>query len=80
MANRDLLQGLADNPALCQAVFELIEEQFALDQISTTISNEYIGQIVRANIDGRAKVAAAFKIIAQYKSPPSERPKVNKAI
>lgn len=67
--NKDILRGIADNPALLQAVLDLIHEKFSMDQISTNMDNQKIGEVVRANIEGRAKVDAAFKELAQYRSP-----------
>ena len=79
MLNKEILKGLADNPALFAALKELIYEKFAMDQISTSMNNEVIGQIVRANIEGKKKVEDAFREIEQYKTAPVLTPYINRA-
>ena len=74
-----VLQQIADNPALLQAVRNGIEAEFALDNLNTTMTNDAIGQVVRANIDGRARVEEAFKKILSLKSVPQTPEKTNPA-
>lgn len=80
MENKDVLRSIADNMALLAAVKEVIDSKFALDDINTGMQNEAIGQVVRANIEGRARVEEAFKEILSYKSVPKAGDKSNPAI
>jgi hypothetical protein len=77
MQNKEILRQLADNIALLAAVKYVIESKFALDGINTQMNNESIGQVVRANIDGRARVDEAFKEILTYRSVPKGGDKLN---
>lgn len=69
----EILKLLADNPALTDAVREVIERHFNADVISERMTNEEIGQITRARVSGLEKVAAAFKDIERFRSVP-DRP------
>lgn len=77
MDRKEILRGLADNEVLFTALKELIAEKFSMDNISTNMNNEVIGQIVRANIEGKARVELAFKDIEQCKSPGTLPEKIN---
>ncbi len=68
--NKAVLQGFADNDMLIQAVKDVIETEFTLDLLNTNMTNEAIGQVVRANLDGRSRVESAFAKIALCKSVP----------
>lgn len=77
--DKNILQGLADNTALLNAIKAVIDSKFALDDVNTGMQNEAIGQVVRANIEGRARVEEAFKEILSHKSPPATTGKKNPA-
>lgn len=64
----DILKVIADNPALLTAVREVIEKHFSLDNIDTSLTNEEMGEVVRAKVDGLKMVSAAFKEIERHKS------------
>lgn len=67
----DILKALADNPALCDALKALLEKQFTLDTIDVdnpVVSNEHIGEQVRARIVGLRKIQGAFDELAKYKT------------
>ncbi len=66
--SNSILQIIADNKALFDAVEALLEEEFSLDGVSTDLSNEEMGQVVRARVDGIARVRAAFKKIEHFRS------------
>jgi len=69
--NKDLLRTFADNELLVQAVREVIEDKFFVDALSTEDTNEFLGQRVRARIEGLAKLDEAFTEIASFKTTPS---------
>lgn len=69
----EVLKVIADNPLLLQAVRELLEKQFSEEVAFDSLSDEHIGQITRARVNGLKKIAAAFKEIEAYKSVP-DRP------
>ena len=64
----NILKIIADNPALMDALKEVIYKQFNFDNVSNQMTNENIGQAVRSRIDGKILVDNAFKEIAKYKT------------
>lgn len=66
--DKAILKGIADNPALLGAVRQMIEEEFSLDEIATTMSNEKMGEVIRARIEGLKKVDRAFQKIERYRT------------
>lgn len=68
----NLLKIIADNPALMDALKEVIYKQFTFDNVSNLMTNENIGQVVRSRIDGKILVDNAFKEIAKYKTVAEE--------
>jgi hypothetical protein len=79
MDDKTTLSGFADNSTLVAAVRAVIEKQFTLDDIQTNMTNDIIGQVVRARLDGLKKVDEAFKEIARYKTVPAPQPSSNPA-
>jgi hypothetical protein len=77
--NDSILKGIADNPALLKAVRDVIEEQFNLDEIPTTMTNEAMGQVVRARVEGLKKIDKAFIKIASYATFSEKKASVNPA-
>lgn len=63
------LKIIADNPALLKELKELLLKQFSFDNISNQMTNENIGQVVRARIDGKILVESAFREIEKLKTP-----------
>lgn len=63
-----ILKSFADNPALFKAVKELVRGKFYEDGVFTGMTNEELGQIVRARIDGLKKVDEAFAEIESHKT------------
>jgi hypothetical protein len=63
-----LLKSLADNQELFDAVRLKIMQKFQIADVSDSESNEHIGQVVRARIDGRKLVEEAFREIATLKT------------
>ena len=59
---------IADNPILFQELKDVMLKQFNLDDISTSLADESLGQVVRARLDGRKLVEGAFKAIEQCKT------------
>lgn len=79
MDKNSILKGIADNQALLDAVKGVIESKFSLDVLTTSLTNEQIGQIVRARLDGLKAVKEAFKEIEKYKTQEEKQPVVNRA-
>lgn len=79
MRDNIVLKGIADNPELLGAVRKIIEDEFTLDEVSTTMSNEAMGQIVRSRIEGMKKIDKAFTKIMQYRTFAEKPPTINKA-
>jgi hypothetical protein len=75
MPDKNILSLVADNPALYEALRELFEDCFSLDTLydhkTDTLSNEQLGAILRARLDGLAVVDEAFQKIAQFVTIPA---------
>lgn len=69
-----ILKIIADNPALTEALRKVIEDEFEVTTITLSkvenLSDENLGQAVRAQITGMKAINEAFKKIAQYKTNP----------
>lgn len=63
-----ILNLIADNPALTDALKELFRKKFSVDDANTNLDNESLGQVVRARIDGLKKVDDAFSEIEKYRT------------
>ena len=63
-----ILKSIADNPALKEALKELILKQFNEDSISTQLDDSSLGQVTRARLEGIKKVENAFKEIETLKT------------
>lgn len=76
--NKDLITALANNQALLDSLKEVLYSHFKEDEISTDMTNENIGQVTRARVDGRKRLDAAFQEIERHKSfaekPPTQNP------
>lgn len=80
----NILKAIADNPALFDAVKQTILKEFDgsprdLAAWNKDASNELLGQITRARVDGIRLVEDAFKEIAKHKSIPDAPAKRNEA-
>ncbi len=75
----DILRLIADNPSLFEAVKAVVVEEFTNQKFDLTASNEHLGELTRARLQGLSCVDAAFKKIAQCKSAPKSEPLINKA-
>jgi hypothetical protein len=74
-----ILKVIADNPALLEAVRGLFLEKFSTDDLSPQMSNEVLGQKVRARLEGLAKVEEVFKEIEKCGSVEKKKEGVNPA-
>lgn len=79
MDNKNL-QSFADNPALMEAVKELLLSKFSTDKLKETEDDIKLGQMVRARLVGIQMVEDAFREIAQHRSIPKGVDKNNPAI
>jgi len=75
-----ILAQIADNPLLFDALKALFLKQFDITgTVTRTDTNEVLGQQLRFCLEGREKVEAAFREIAQYKTKPSTPITTNQA-
>jgi hypothetical protein len=64
-----ILSIIADNPDLSKALRELIEDELSsLPLSSEGFSDERLGQLARARIDGLAAIERAFKQIEKHRT------------
>ena len=63
-----ILKGIADNPLLMEALKKALEAEFTIDDIQTTMTDESMGQVLRARLEGLRRINLAFKKLEQYKS------------
>lgn len=78
MDERNLLKIIADNPTLLELLRKILEEQFSFDESvkeSTTLTNEILGQNVRACLVAKGGIKNAFDYISRLKTVP-EKPEV----
>lgn len=74
--DKPILKVLADNPALLDAVKEVILRQFDLKltfQKVSELPNEQLGSLERARLAGINGVEDAFREIEKYKTQPSKQ-------
>lgn len=78
MPNDKILSNIADNPDLYAAVKDLFLKQFSIDELKYEVSDELLGQAVRARLVGIKAVEHACAEIMKHKtvklSPQSENP------
>ena len=72
----NILQTIADNPMLLNAVKEVILKHFPYD-VNPAMPNEEMGQVIRAVMNGRHAVDAAFKEIERHKTPAKTPEKIH---
>lgn len=70
MTPKEVLKAFADNPLLFETVRSVILNKFRLDDAQQLVGLEdkKIGEVIRARLDGRAKVEEAFKELSNYKT------------
>jgi len=81
MEDNAVLSLIADNFALFDAVKKVITDKFDVSSMlngSVTVDNQRLGEIVRARLEGLAKVEEAFRDIANCKSTVSPIQRVAK--
>jgi len=66
----DILKGIADNPALFEALKASLFKHFSLDVVDTEQTNQHIGEMVRAKLEGRALLEVAFREIERLRTLP----------
>jgi len=79
----ELLKSIADNPALLNALKEVIEKRFKPEYFKGNsfyeVSDEQLGQIMRASLWGLKRIEEAFAEIEKNKSTPEIPEKINRA-
>lgn len=76
----NILNIIADNPSLTKALKDLFQKHFTLDiQGIAQLENEGIGQVIRARMDGLAKIEEAFKEIRSFATVQEEKEQPNPA-
>lgn len=63
-----ILSNVADNKELLEAVREVFLKQFSIDGLGAEVSDELLGQAVRARLVGVKGVEAAIKEIESFKT------------
>jgi hypothetical protein len=76
-----ILKIVADNPALFAALKKLLVDEFMAftPLIEMSKTNEELGELVRAKLQGVEKINEAFKKISQIKTTEEIPLKVNRA-
>ena len=75
----NILSIVANNPALIEAVKRAIKAEFEITSFKDEVSDEQIGQVVRAQMKGLEAVDRAFTEITRYKTIPTATTTVNPA-
>lgn len=79
MPKESILKVIADNPALFEEVKNIVLAEFATQPVELTLSNERLGERIRANMEGKLAVERAFNKISGYKTPEVKPSPINKA-
>jgi hypothetical protein len=79
--DKEILKGLADNPMLFDAVKAVLNSHFTLDytSFSREAEAEFIGNYVRARLEGQKLLQNAFDEIASHKTGAPSPSKPNPA-
>lgn len=64
-----ILKGIADNPALLEELKKLLLEEFESEPVEIGLSNERLGELVKARLTGKYATERAFSKILEYKTP-----------
>jgi len=78
----EILKSIADNPQILEALKKAFIDEFTKDELNmnnAALTNELIGAITRARLDGLRKVESVFRQIEAYKTPKPSEPSVNPA-
>ena len=67
-SQKSLLKVVADNPALTDTLKVVFDSYFSLENLKTEATNEELGEIVRARLEGARLVDKAFREIATNKT------------
>lgn len=73
------LKLIADNPALVEALEKLLMSEFTTDSLSLDKSDEYLGQVTRANLYGIERMKNVMRRIEKLKTLPNEPVEANPA-
>jgi hypothetical protein len=68
-----ILKGIADNPALLEELKKLLMDEFETPGMDVHLSNESLGEMVKARLMGVSAVERAFSKILEHRTP---QPKV----
>ena len=72
-----MLRVIADNEELKRELRKLFEAEFSIDNLSNQMTNEVLGQVVRARLDGLILVDKVFRKIETHKTPKEEKDSKN---
>ena len=77
----DFLKAFANNPEMFEVVKRTITDAFRNDEVNTAsgASDELLGQITRARLDGLRKVESVFREMERYRDAPTGEPPANPA-
>ena len=78
-AQKKVFQSLADNRALFEATKEFLLEKFDLRTIQAEGTNEYLGMVARAKLEGRKAIDQAFDEIALCRTVEPYPQRINEA-
>lgn len=72
------IEAFVNNAEMFEAVKAELLSSFSFD-VQTDISNDRLGEIVRARVDGSNLVKAKFRELEKYRTPPREPESFNPA-
>ena len=74
------LEKLNENPILIEAIKKILLEKFELTEIDNGLSNEVLGEITRACMQGKLRLNKGFQELASYKKVEGKLDEINEAI
>jgi hypothetical protein len=78
-SQKTVFRGIADNKATFECLKEYLEEMFSLKNIRDDMTNEEMGAIARAKLDGQSVLRQAFIEIASCKTQETPLEGINPA-
>lgn len=79
MSNKQILKIIADDLSLTTELKDLFGGFFTIDNLDTSKANNELGEQVRARLEGKKLLEAAFKELERYKTPETRKVSENPA-
>lgn len=72
-SQKSVFKQVADNKAVFECLKEHLLSKFAINDVPLNQTDDHIGMMVRAKIDGARTIESVFTEIAAYKTLPTQQ-------